>query len=121
MDKLIKKIIIIFTAAILCGLLITFLSAFIPAWTLSSADMENLSYGFPLKFIEQRSNVILSEDYFPFYIAPDYKNNDTTFNYSLGGVNFIINFLSSAVIISVIAFIPHKSKQKKEKDKITII
>ena len=84
--------------AVVLGLIVTALSAFIPIRIENAAALNNLRFGFPFPFVLQRYYGVLYEDCFPGSAPPQFHADACYTTLSAG--NF---FLSAGINAAVIA------------------
>ncbi len=118
MKRKVVFIIISVLAVILIGGAITALGAFCPIWLESYEDVYNMHFGLPFAFTEQTTDLILNNDYFPRFFAPQYfhESFDTMFLPDMFIFSLLINILIAAIIYICCCFI-HRAYRKKHPKK----
>lgn len=102
--------------AVILGLIVTVLSAFMPIRIENAAALNNLRFGFPFPFVLQRYYGVLYEDWFPGYAPPQFHADACYTTLSAG--NFFLSAGINAAVIAVILigifFLRRKLRTAKE-------
>ena len=113
-----SSVILIIVASLLLGAAITALGAFCPVWLESYTAVYGMRFGFPFTFTEQTTDLVLSANYFPLYLPPQYFNEyfETEFFPIPFVFSLIVNIAIAAAICVCIYFI-HRAYRKKHPKK----
>lgn len=107
--------------ALILGLGVTALSAFMPKYLATSADFYTIEYGFPFEFILQTTTMVPNIGYFPTYFTPkyDHESFETELMMEPLVASSVVNVLAFGVIIVAIVVL-HSLYRKKHPKKIRV-
>ena len=113
------KIILCVFLALVCGLGVTVLSAFMPVFLEDASEFYVIDYGGPVPFVQQTTNMVPNPSYFPLYFTPKYQNESFETEIMVEPLiwSSVINVLIFAVIIFGIWAI-HRFYRKKHPKKV---
>lgn len=114
---LVFKVVLCVFLALILGLGITALSAFMPAYLESASEFYVIDYGSPIAFVQQTTNVVPNPSYFPLYFTPKYWHESFEFEIMTGNLvlSAVINVLIFAVIVFGIWLLHHLYRKKHPK------
>lgn len=96
------KIILCVFLALVFGLGVTALSAFMPVFLPSASDFYVIDYGAPFPFVQQTTNMVPNPAYFPLYFTPKYQHE--SFETEIMTEHLIASCVVNVLIFAVIFF-----------------
>lgn len=91
------KIILCVFLALVCGVGVTAVSAFMPVFLQSASDFYVINYGSPIPFVQQTTNMVPNPAYFPLYFTPKYQHESFE-------TEIMVQPLILSVVINVLIF-----------------